>query len=45
MILHGGDNGELNHHFELAETEYIFEKTLSDLKSYDMGEGEQVPTL
>jgi len=27
IVIHGGDNGEINHHFELPEVEYIFEKT------------------
>ena len=44
-ILHGGDNGELNHHFNLPQVEYIFDKTLDELRQYDMGEGEKVPTL
>lgn len=46
MILHGGDAGELNHHFpHLEGTVYIFELTLAELQAYDMGEGECAPTL
>ena len=44
-ILHGGDNGELNHHFKLDETVYIFDKTYKELQTYDMGEGYCIPTL
>lgn len=46
MILHGGDAGELNHHLpSLQETVYIFELTLAELQSFDLGEGESAPTL
>lgn len=46
IILHGGDDGELNHHFkELREIHYIFDKTLDEMKAYDFGEGETVPLL
>lgn len=44
-MIHGGDNGELNHHFELPNIEYIFEKTLEEMLSLDMGLSHQVPTL
>jgi glycerophosphoryl diester phosphodiesterase len=45
IILHGGDNGELNHHFPLDNTEYIFDHTYETLLTYDVGEGEKIPTL
>lgn len=46
VILHGGDEGELNHHFKgLKETIYIFNMTFEEISKYDMGEGEKVPTL
>ena len=46
MILHGGEDGELNHHFShFTETEYIFEKTFDQLSKFDMGLGERIPTL
>lgn len=45
VILHGGDNGELNHHFKLNETTYIFDKTYEELQVHDMGEGQRIPTL
>lgn len=47
IILHGGDNGELNHHFpdSMDETVYIFDLTYEQMLTYDMGEGERVPTL
>jgi glycerophosphoryl diester phosphodiesterase len=33
VILHGGNNGELNHHFEdLEGTHYIFDKTYEELR-------------
>lgn len=43
--MHGGDNGELNHHFNLPEIEYIFDKTFEELREFDMGQGERIPTL
>ncbi|CDW84350.1 glycerophosphoryl diester phosphodiesterase [Stylonychia lemnae] len=45
IILHGGDNGELNHHFEFQDTHYIFEKSYSELLQYDLGDGQKIPTL
>jgi len=45
VIIHGGDNGELNHHFKMDEVQYIFNKTYEELKVHDMGEGEGIPTL
>lgn len=46
VVLHGGNAGELNHHFhDLDETVYIFERTYAQLLEYDMGEGERVPKL
>ena len=46
VILHGGDAGELNHHLpSLEETVYIFELTLAELQTFDIGDGESVPTL
>lgn len=46
IILHGGDDGELNHHFKsLKETIYIFDLTLDEIMTFDFGEGERVPIL
>jgi glycerophosphoryl diester phosphodiesterase len=47
IILHGGDEGELNHHLPdtFKETMYIFDLTYEQILQYDMGEGERVPTL
>jgi len=46
IILHGGDNGEINHHFpDIKETTYIFDLTYEQMLTFDMGEGERVPTL
>ncbi len=46
MILHGGDSGELNHHFKhLQETVYIFNLTHTELKTFDFGQSEILPTL
>ena len=47
IIIHGGDNGELNHHVPhlTEETIYIFDLTYEQMLSYDMGQGERVPTL
>jgi hypothetical protein len=46
VVLHGGDAGELNHHFkDLKELTYIFQMTYAQLLEYDMGEGEKIPTL
>lgn len=45
VILHGGDNGELNHHFTFDDTHYIFEKSFEELMKFDMGDGEKIPTL
>eukprot|EP00347_Sterkiella_histriomuscorum_P006964 403350767 len=46
VILHGGEDGELNHHFShFTEAEYIFEKTFDQLSKFDMGLGERIPTL
>jgi len=40
VILHGGENGELNHHFDhFPETEYIFDKSFEELSKFDMGLG------
>ncbi len=46
VIIHGGDAGELNHHFpDLEGIVYIFQLTYQELLVFDMGEGERVPTL
>ncbi|CDW84767.1 glycerophosphoryl diester phosphodiesterase [Stylonychia lemnae] len=45
IIIHGGDNGELNHHFDLPQIEYIFEKSYEEMQGYDVGDGYRVPTL
>eukprot|EP00347_Sterkiella_histriomuscorum_P002298 403368694 len=45
IVIHGGDNGELNHHFELPQIEYIFDKTLEEMLILDAGHTHQVPTL
>lgn len=45
VIIHGGDNGELNHHFKLDEVKYIFDQTYEELQALDVGEGERIPTL
>jgi glycerophosphoryl diester phosphodiesterase len=42
--LHGGDDGELNHHFEGTD-KYIFDATLEELQSYDLAGNEKIPTL
>jgi len=31
IILHGGDNGELNYHFDFPDTHYVFEKNYDEL--------------
>jgi len=46
VILHGGDDGELNHHVhDLPEITYIFDMTFEQLLAFDMGSNERVPTL
>lgn len=46
IILHGGDDGELNHHFPtMTELTYIFDLTLEEMLTYDMGDGQRVPIL
>lgn len=44
IVLHGGDNGELNHHFS-GETGMIFEKTLTELLSFELDQSQKIPTL
>ena len=44
MILHGGDNGELDHHFK-GSKEYIFQMTSTQLLKYDLDGDEKFPKL
>jgi hypothetical protein len=44
IILHGGDNGELHHHFK-GDKDNIFDKTYAEILEYDLAEGEKIPTL
>ena len=46
IIIHGGDNGELNHQFnDLVNVEYIFEKTFDEIQRLNIDEEKRVPTL
>lgn len=44
IILHGGDDGELGHHFP-GDDSYIFEKSYDELLAYTLENGEQIPKL
>jgi hypothetical protein len=44
IILHGGDNGELDHHFK-GSNAFIFQKSYADLVEYDLVEDQKIPTL
>ena len=46
VIIHGGDNGELNHSINGRENCHVFDCMYEDLcAQIDIGEGQTIPTL
>ena len=43
VVMHGGDEGQLGQYGK--PDEFVFERTLESLQTFDIGDGETMPTL